>query len=943
MTRVTDPLLDHLGRVVRQEIFPVGLVIDGRYEIRHRIARGGMGEIFHAWDTKLDRPVAMKVLARELGSPEWSARFEAESQTTASLDHPGVVPIYDRGFLPDARLYFTMKLIEGRTLDEVDAPPSRRMELLALAGEAVGHAHERGVIHRDLKPANIMVDEAGRVYVLDWGIARVREEYRCARAGEGRTVSGTTSTGRVLGTVEYMAPEQARGDSAAVDQRCDVYALGAILRTILAGRPSDHELEAVCRKALDPNPAKRYPSAREFSQDLRRYLNGEPVTALRRTLADRAWRGLGRRRRALSAVAVGALAVAAIAVYQVRRFREQRRHQLEERRLTESRDREHREALRLVEEARAVLEQARIQIEEGRIEAGDALPQLNEAASLANRALAKAPDLAVVHDLAGQIWDLRGCPEQAEAEWRAAVAADAKYAPARLRLGRLLVLRAFLAGVAASSEERESRRLEAERLASLAEKEISCALTLQHGTGDEFLRDLCEAMLAYTRRNLEEVRRCCERGLRLWYRSHRVDEFRWLLSLALKGEEQRAALDSAVERRPRFALALFSRGVLRHERKDLRGAAADYAASVASCNRFAEAHNNLGAVLRESGEYAKAATALDMALAIRPNFFEARTNRAAVRRILRDWEGAQEDFDVAMALRPFDPLVRYNRGVMFHELGDFASALRDYGEALRFDPKMAEAYFNRGLVLRALGELEAADRDLRLATALRPADARARFVQGELAVSRELWAEAAKAFEEACRLAPEFVEAFVGLGTARRRLRDPRGAIGAFTEALRLQPRLAEAWFERAAARREAEDSEGALRDLEEALRYRPEMVEARVARGELRTAAGDLSGALVDFDVAIRLQPQDPALWYNRGVLRQLSGDWEGSVADYTEAIRRHPPYLEAHLHRGRVRRFLGDHAGAIADLRRALELAPPGWPHRVKVEFLLQDLETR
>ncbi|MBI4612054.1 MAG: serine/threonine protein kinase, partial [Planctomycetes bacterium] len=240
MRKTPDELLTRLGPMIARDEAAVGLVIDTRYEVLRRIARGGMGEVFLATDLRLGRPVAMKTLAPELSSERWAARFQTEARATAGLDNPGIVPIHDLGRFPDGRLYYTMKYVPGRTLAEAMAGREDRRRLLgylARAARVVEHAHQRGVIHRDLKPSNVMVGEKGEVYVLDWGVARVREEFRHERLEGGPVGCALTSAGTVLGTLEYMPPEQARGDSGQADARSDVYSLGAILFEILCGRP----------------------------------------------------------------------------------------------------------------------------------------------------------------------------------------------------------------------------------------------------------------------------------------------------------------------------------------------------------------------------------------------------------------------------------------------------------------------------------------------------------------------------------------------------------------------------------------------------------------------------------------------------------------------------------------------------------------------------------
>src|SRR3954447_5175671 len=232
----------------------------GRYQLHGEIARGGMGIVLKGRDVDLGRDVAVKVLLeKHRDSPEMVRRFVEEAQIAGQLQHPGSVPVYELGRLPDARLYIAMKLIRGRTLaallggraDAAEDRP-RYLAIFEQVCQTMAYAHTCGVIHRDLKPSNIMVGHFGEVQVMDWGLAKVidrggvADEERALRSqavpDPVRTMrSGSeadeSQAGSVLGTPSYMAPEQARGQLDTLDERADVFGLGAILCEVLTGLP----------------------------------------------------------------------------------------------------------------------------------------------------------------------------------------------------------------------------------------------------------------------------------------------------------------------------------------------------------------------------------------------------------------------------------------------------------------------------------------------------------------------------------------------------------------------------------------------------------------------------------------------------------------------------------------------------------------------------------
>ncbi len=307
-----------------------------------------MGVVWKAWDPELRRTVALKQLPASLAeNPALRERFRREARAAARLRHENIVPVHDVGEV-DGVPFLTMELLGGSTLasllrdvhsgpaGEFAPPGSRRREAiaaLAQVAEAVDHAHAQGILHRDLKPANVLFDASGRPHVADFGLARE------VSPDPNALGPGITTTGAVLGTPGYMSPEQARGDGSVPDTRTDVWSLGAILYETIAGAPPfadagevwaqiravqrrdpppprgrdprvPVDLEAVCLKALDRDPSRRFARTSEFADELRRWLRGDPLATRPPTAVERARRWGSRHRASLATAAAIAVLIA---------------------------------------------------------------------------------------------------------------------------------------------------------------------------------------------------------------------------------------------------------------------------------------------------------------------------------------------------------------------------------------------------------------------------------------------------------------------------------------------------------------------------------------------------------------------------------------------------------------------------------------------------------
>ncbi|MBS0196131.1 MAG: serine/threonine protein kinase [Planctomycetes bacterium] len=331
----------------------------GNYRILRLIGAGGMGAVYEAEQDSPRRTVALKVMRGALSSPQAARRFEYESQLLGKLRHPAIAQVYESGTHTEALTnlavpYFAMEFIpDARELtdfaNERNLDLRGRIALFQAVCDAVQHGHQRGIIHRDLKPANILVDAAGGPKIIDFGVARVSNEE------QGGKSTQNTSPGQMIGTLQYMAPEQCGPDSLDIDVRADVYALGVVLFQLLTGKPPYElegrslfeaamivredaparpssfrkelkgDLDTILLKALEKDRVRRYESAAAFSADLSRFLNNEPILARQIGPAGRLVRWVKRNRAVATVLAASVVVLAVTSVTLIARIMQENR------------------------------------------------------------------------------------------------------------------------------------------------------------------------------------------------------------------------------------------------------------------------------------------------------------------------------------------------------------------------------------------------------------------------------------------------------------------------------------------------------------------------------------------------------------------------------------------------------------------------------------------
>jgi serine/threonine-protein kinase len=905
-----------------------------------RLGRGGLGEVWKAWDTRLGRWVAVKLPNAKPDDEAAAKRFTREALAAARLSHPNIVSIH-RVAEEDGRAFIVMQYVEGRTLNGLRLSLREALEAMRTVALAVHYAHEQGVIHRDIKPGNIMVAADGRAFVLDFGLAHLQEA--------GRTQS---REGLVAGTAAYMSPEQARGEPAARERATDVYSLGATLyETVTARAPYSGEtfadtlekvlhreapaprslvpalprdVETVVLKAMEKAPGRRYGTARDLADDLDRCLRDEPVAARRSTfrtvVARRARRhaGLLTTAAVLAVVGGGALAVTR---YESRRTEDLERERAvrarelgeREERLRASGEREREqagrfEASRREQEAklqairkeqesrtRAIRELSRVSLQAAlelrRAGANERMSEfLPSMESSYREAVASAPEVAEIDYLMGRVQRAVMNESKARELQKSALAKDPDYAPA---LYESIVLGAKAYG-------RELRRARAGSgvlpPGPVTPEAARAAAGRDPAQSDPALARLREALA-----------RDCER----------------LEALLAKGWEREGAA------RMGKAHGLAARGILAFHRGDAPAARPLLQQALAAVPGMEEAWEALAeswfsgvgctaAPEEQERAYAEAERAFAEGLARDRGYVPHWVGRAGVRAAraaLRSQTGK-------------DPAV------------DFQAAEDDLTEALRLGPS-AEVLGRRAMLRASLGlhrmrlgenpvrDFAEAESDLERALVLAPDDPASRsrraFVnrhRAEYGMSRgESPLEKADLVERdasaAIKADPALAAAWMNRAVAwsyRAAYRSGRGEDASadfsraeedFGEALRRNPESPEAWerrgflwMERARARRAAgsdpaPDLARAEGDLDRALELGSFFTRARVTRASvlrlkaavLETAGKDpapaFSAALRDLTVALAAAPASTDTWVERGHLESDWGAWRVRAGD--------------------------------------------------------------
>jgi tetratricopeptide (TPR) repeat protein/tRNA A-37 threonylcarbamoyl transferase component Bud32 len=892
----------------------------GPYQLLEPLGEGGMGTVFLAQQTQpVQRRVALKVIKPGMDSRQVIARFEAERQALALMDHPNIATVLDGGTTDSGRPFFVMELVKGvpitRYCDEHRLTPRQRLELFVPVCQAVQHAHQKGIIHRDLKPSNVLIaryDDRPVPKVIDFGVAK-------ATGPQLTDQSLHTGFGAVVGTLEYMSPEQAGCNQLDVDTRSDLYSLGVLLYELLAGSPpfSRKELEKagllemlrmireqepskpstklstadglptlaanrgtepkrlaalvrgeldwIVLKALEKDRNRRYQTANGFAMDVQRYLADEPVLACPPSAGYRL-RKFVRRNKARLAVVAGvflAVTVMAASIGWVVRDREARQAEINT-------------------EIASALQHAALLHEQGKWP--EALAALGRAESLAAQQDA-VPDPALRERLRGLKTRLDADQrdrqfaarfdqirmEQSEVDVDKSEFRDYEAAP-KIRAALEEVYQIQF-GLTAPGEMAALVRQQPEAIQNQLLTALSMCLMFKEekGVNDE--------KGVNTRTWLTAVLEAADTDP--WRRQVRAE---WAARKWLALEK--LAREANVARQPPAFLLLLAwtlsreggpthLALLRQVRQTYPG---DFWANHTLA--FALAYSK-PPQLEEAIRYYTAAAAL------RPESAGVHLNLGNALSAHGHPAEAIAAHREAIRLKPHYPMAHNNLGSALRANRDLEGAIAAYKKALELNPKFAKAHCNLGLALHDKKNLEGASAAYKKAIELDLKDATAHLNLGLALQDKGDLAGAIACYKMALQIDPKYAKAHTNLGLALKAKGELDGAIAAYRKAIELDPRLPQAHYNLGRALYDKRDLAGAIAAFQEALQIDPRYAKAHTGLGTALYAQKDLSGAIVAYRKAIELNPKYVEAHSNLGAVHYRAGHGKDAVAALEESMK--------------------------------------------------------
>jgi tetratricopeptide (TPR) repeat protein len=891
-----------------------------RYTLTKEIGRGGMGEVYKAYDEQLRRFVAIKFLLG--GDAEDVGRFRNEAFIAAKLSHPNIAQVYEVGE-HKGRPFIVMQFVDGETLARKKLDLREALQVVKTVAEAIEQAHRHNIIHRDLKPGNLMMEADGRVFVMDFGLAKHTKS------------SILTTQGTILGTPAYMAPEQARGEAAT--PLSDVYALGATLYDLLAGRPpfvgrapldvikqiesSDpaplrrlqpaipEEVETIVLRAMEKEPSRRYGSAAELAADLGRYVSGEPIHARPHGALYR-WRKKIARHRLVSALlallVVGTLVAAAVSYAGTVKRRN----------------------------VQARLDAARTQITEAMLMKYRARGDVAKIRALADRGLGKIDDAERIGGVTAETlveraraYRVQDELEKADQCFQAALERDPRQHDTRVE--RLMLLFARLrrhSGMTLVTQASMSTHVSVEDRQAIAELVRQTRAEIPSVDLQKIERwkaSLVEALSAFIAGDNATSTRHIDACLKAYEHSPDAYVLRGYLHMG-RGEfaEAGRSFDSAIAYRSTDPSLWNLLAICEMRSGRVDDAIESLNASIDIWPDQWRAPISLSAAYTLKGEPQKAADVCSDILQRLPNLAIAYNNRAVAAIEMKRYSAAEEDLRVALKLEPqfFD--ARVTRAILNVHRKKLAEAVEDFEAAYALDARNLEAELAR-IVLNATepAQIEVLSD---LLTRRYPNNPNGPWRRGSVHYGRGEYQKALEYYGIALRLRPDDAALLCDHANALLSLGKPAEAEEEYSRALELSEPLAGAYIGRAQARLQLNDLDGAEKDFERAAARDSKNATVYFAWGNFAYSIQDYNRAEERFRQALALNPDFADAWSNLGNTHFARQDMAKAIEAYGQAIRSKPDGARYYFNRGTAYWRLNQRSQAQADFKTCVGLDP-------------------
>jgi serine/threonine protein kinase/Flp pilus assembly protein TadD len=962
-----------------------GTVI-GPYKLLQQIGEGGMGTVYMAEQTQpVQRKVALKVIKPGMDSRQVIARFEAERQALAIMDHVNIARVFDGGTTASGRPYFVMELVHGvpitKYCDDNHLTPRERLELFVPVCQAIQHAHQKGIIHRDIKPSNVMVtlyDGKPVPKVIDFGVAKATEQKLTER-------TLFTQYGTMVGTLEYMSPEQAEMSALGVDTRSDIYSLGVLLFELLTGstplthkrlkeagyaeilriikeeeppRPSTRlsdsgealasisaqrktepaklsklmrgELDWIVMKTLEKDRNRRYETASAFAADVQRYLDDDPVQAC----PPSAWYRLRKfARRNRSGLAVGGLILFFLALLGgggswLLRDRAVREQEI-------ARDRLMREAA-LDDEVNRSLDEAGNLIQASRWPDGlGAVQRAQKLLLAAGRQELPARLLELQKDLAWaqRLEDIQSQPTKVQFPWGHDQELDAAYADAFALHG---------IDVAALSISEAAKLIQARSI----RRELSRALDFWSS-----VRQRCGSQRSPDWKQLTEIAEATDpdpwrNRLR---EARRLGDHKALETLASSADVVRRPPDTVLLLAAALydsggtdrAMALLRRACLHYPENwwldnqmgwwcltatppQLDEAIRYYTACMAGRPRNACVLCRLGDALRQKNANEEAIATYTRAIELQPGEPGPHIHLANALKDKGRLDESIAEWREAIRAKKDLPESHYNLGVVLHHKGQLKEAIAAYREALRLRPDYAEVHINLGVALKDMGQMDEAIVEYRKAIRLNKDLPAAHNNLGVALADKGQLDEAIAEFREAIQLKKDDAAAHNNLGKALYAKGQLDEAIAEYREAIRLQKDYVNAHCGLGSALHEKGCLDEAMAVWREAICLNPDNAFLLRRLAQTKAGFGLWKEAVNDYSRALELHASDWGYWDDRGCAYLNLNEPAKALSDFTRSLALHREAAWVWYHRSITYTQLGIFDRAVADLSKTLELDP-------------------